>query len=110
MTKMAFKWLQDPSSFDLSSGNGIALALCLALPMLVALYKQTHGGRSNQECDPNIPWAMGCSTPSLGHAVQYKIDPPRFLQACQQAVGEQLSQINLAGQHMIVVGANVELQ
>ena len=55
MTTMAFKWLQDPSSFDLSSGNRVALALCLALPMLVALYKQTHSGRSNQKCDPNIP-------------------------------------------------------
>ena len=75
MTTMAFKWLQDPSSFDLSSGNRVVLALCLALPMLVALYKQTHSGRSNQKCDPNIPWAPGHSTPLLGHVVQYKKDP-----------------------------------
>ena len=103
MTTMAFKWLQDPSSFDLSSGNGVALALCLALPVLVVLYKQTHIGHSNPKRDPNIPWAPGRSTPLLGHAVQYKKDPPRFLQACQQAVGEQLFRINLAGRHMIVV-------
>ena len=97
MTTMAFKWLQDPSSFDLSSGNGVALALCFALPMLVALYKQTHSGRSNQKCDPNIPWAPGHSTPLLGHVVQYKKDPHQFLQACQQAVGEQLFYANLVG-------------
>ena len=96
MTTMAFKWLQDPSSFDLSSGNWVALALCLA-PMLVALYKQTHSGRSNQKCDPNIPWAPGHSTPLLRHVVQYKKDPHQFLQACQQAVGEQLFCINLVG-------------
>ena len=82
---------------------------------MLLLFRQATN-RSSSKHDPNIPWAPGHRTPLLGHAISYKKDPPRFLQASQTALCKNstsdgsLFRINLAGRHMIVVGASDQLQ
>ena len=51
--------------------------------------------------------ARGC-LPLLVHALLYKGDPPSFIKKQEQLVGP-VFRINLAGQHMVVVGSSPEI-
>lgn len=97
------------SSFfaEIDTTQALVGGVCLLIPALVLYFGRSSSHKS--PADPRIPHAPG-ALPAIGHAAEYRKDPPAFLKKAQAATKSHIFRINLAGRKMILIGADIDLE
>ena len=80
-----------------------AALVCVAITIPWFIFQLVLSYQQQQESS-NIPNAKD-AVPLLGHALQYKKDPPGCIRDQEKRTNSKVFRLNLAGRHMVIVGS-----